>query len=186
VSARRADYARHASLPGGMRVYLRPVRDEDLAHAGEYFAGLSPESRYMRFMCSTPELTPQTLELLKHQLHEGSAAVIAALVNHSGGDEIVGGVRIVPGTKPHHCEFALTVVDRWQGRGVGRVLLTEGIRAARELGYRRIEGVVLAANAKMLGLAQHLRMHVERASPGVMHVYRDLVPLRGRRAQALP
>ena len=54
------------------------------------------------------------------------------------------------------CEFAVTVVDGWQGVGLASRLMRELIQAARERGLRRIEGFVLATNTSMLDLARRL------------------------------
>jgi RimJ/RimL family protein N-acetyltransferase len=176
MRARHGDHARHALLPGGTRIYLRRVREGDLDSADQYFAGLSERSRYLRFMGSVRTFTPETLALLRGQLRQADSSVIGAIVAHADADEIVGGVRIVPGEYRHHCEFAITVLDRWQGRGVGRLLMQEAMREARRLGYQTIEGSVLTANWRMLGLAQRARMRprAARDAPGVVTVSRDL------------
>jgi RimJ/RimL family protein N-acetyltransferase len=181
MKARSRDHARHALLPGGTRIYLRRVREGDLDAAERYFAGLSERSRYLRFMGGVRSFSPETLALLRGQLRQADCAVVGAFVAHPDGDEIVGGVRIVPAECRHHCEFAITVLDRWQGRGVGRLLIREALREARCLGYQTIEGSVLTANWKMLGLAQRARMRprAARDAPGVVTVSRDLRHLPG-------
>src|SRR6266853_1075505 len=52
------------------------------------------------------------------------------------------------------CEFAITVADAWQGRGIGRKLLALLADSARGHGMRRIVGDVLATNTPMLRLAR--------------------------------
>jgi len=52
-------------------------------------------------------------------------------------------------------EFAIVVADAWQGRGLGRALL-ERLIAARERGYARMVGSVLAMNATMLSFVKRL------------------------------
>ena len=119
----RADHARHAVLPDGTRIYLRRARESDLRHAQAYFAALSPRSRYLRLMQQTPRLPPSTLAQLRAQLRAPGVVVLVATIARAGGDEIIGGGRIVPTHRRGTCEFALTVIDAWQGRGLGRVLL---------------------------------------------------------------
>lgn len=177
---RHRDHARRVHLPDGTLIYLRRLRDSDLAHANEFFAHLSERSRYMRFMTPMPKLTPETLASLLQAMHESQAAVVVAVLEHADGvEELLGGGRIVPTGRRGICEFALTIVDEWQGRGLGGVLMREVIRTARELGYRRIEGHVLTINAGMLAVAQHARMklQVHPDDPSVITVYRSLLPL---------
>lgn len=177
---RHADHAHPVLLPDGAKVYLRPLRAEDLAHAQEFFAQLSERSRYMRFMAPMPRLTDDTLAGLERAMRESRAAVVVAVFEHADRtEELVGGGRIVPAGRPRVCEFALTIVDQWQGRGLGHVLMNELVRAARRLGYRRIEGHVLTINSGMLMVAQHARMRlqVHPEDPSVITVFRALHPL---------
>jgi acetyltransferase len=62
------------------------------------------------------------------------------------------------------CEFALTVADEWQGRGVGYHLMEKLMEVARGRGMDTIHGEVLAANSHMLGLMQRLGFEI-RMSP---------------------
>jgi RimJ/RimL family protein N-acetyltransferase len=170
---------RHALLRDGTRVYLRPLIPADLSHAGEYFSQLSDASRYRRFHTPTPVLGRDTVRVLARQSRDRRCAVIVALACHNGGAEIVGGGRLVHTGLRSTCEFALTVVDLWQGRGVGSALLRELVGRARALGYHRIEGLVLASNTPMISVARRTRMGVRMQfdDPGVVTVSRALFPL---------
>jgi len=172
------DHARSARLPDGTRIFLRPLRAADLQHAQEYFGGLSEESKYLRFMTPTPNLTPETLALVVDVLHAARAGITVAIVDRDQQEVLIGGARIVPTERRGSCEFALSIVDRWQGRGLGTVLLREAVRLARQLGYHRIEGTVLSINTKMLKVAQRLRfhLHVDPQDPSVTIVSRAIQP----------
>ena len=174
---RIADHARSARLPDGTRLFLRPLRASDFALAEQYFSRLSEQTRYYRFMVQTPVLTAETLERLVAALKDERAAVIVASVAHDGEDEVVGGARIVPANRHGSCEFALSVVDDWQGRGVGSALLREIVRCAGRLGYHRIEGTVLTMNTTMLKVAQQLKFHchADPHDPGITNVTRAIV-----------
>lgn len=179
---RLRDHHRHVTLADGTMIYLRPLRAEDFERAEEFFGGMSEQTRYMRFMAPMPHLTDETLRTLLEAIETERACVIAAFADH-GPDQPQEGIaigRIVPTERKGTCEYALTVVDRWQGRGVGKVLLKELIDVATTLGYRRIEGSVLQINARMLAVAQTLRMKlkVDPADPGVITVSRTLLPRR--------
>ena len=177
-ASRIADHARHVSLADGTRVYLRRLRDTDLYRAREFYAALSPHSRYMRLMQQAPRLPPSTLAALRNQLRDPRCCVLAACVAHPANDEIIAGGRVVPARGRHTCEFALTVVDAWQGRGVGSVVLGALLAAARELGYRRAEGYALPANFGMLSLARRNRMQLNAMpdDPQVVRLTRALLP----------
>ncbi len=173
---RTLDHAHPARLRDGSRVYLRALRETDLTHAQEYFASLSADSRYLRFMMATPTLTADTLALVADALHAEGAAVVVASVWHDGVEHMIGGARVVAAGRRGACEFAVSVSDAWQGRGCGKVLLHEVVRLARSLGYRRIEGKILAANLRMLAAAQKQRFQLRSppGDPGVIGVSRRL------------
>ena len=74
------------------------------------------------------------------------------------------------------CEFALVVADQWQHKGIGSKLMTELMGAARQRGFRKITGEVLANNAHMLTLMQILGFTVRasKEDPSIRDVNKDL------------
>ena len=54
--------------------------------------------------------------------------------------------------RPQTAEVAVTVVDGWQGRGLGTELLTQLSGRARQEGIRRFIAVTSAGNAAAAGL----------------------------------
>ena len=48
--------------------------------------------------------------------------------------------------RSHEAEIAFEVVDAWQRRGVGRLLLTALAERATDIGVRRVRALVLPAN----------------------------------------
>jgi RimJ/RimL family protein N-acetyltransferase len=156
----------------------------DLRRDTEFFGRLSEQSRYLRFMMATRALPASVLAAIALHARDPRCAVLVAFVRHAtGGTEIIGGGRIVNTRRTGTCEFALTVVDSWQGRGVGSLLLRELILRARALRYHRIEGSVLAINVPMLKVASGLGLRAQcvLGDPTVVNVSRMLWPLCGRR-----
>ena len=58
------------------------------------------------------------------------------------------------------------MADGWQGRGVGYRLMQTLMRFAREAGFERMDGYVLAANHKMLELMQALGFEIRPSDEG--------------------
>lgn len=135
----------------GARITVREVRAEDEAGFHAAFLRLSSESRYTRFMSVVRDLSEATL----HQATHPDAASEFALVAVAG-EQIVAGGRFVAVPKTADCEFAVTVVDDWQGHGLGRALLTALKEAAAARGYGRMEGYVLSTNLAMRKLGARL------------------------------
>ena len=138
------------------RVALRPLTPDNGAAVDAVFAGLSSRSRYLRFHTPVPRLT---------------AAMRAALLDLDGHDRVAlvaevrrpglrarhpVGIARMYRTGPGEAELAVAVVDAWQGRGIGRSLLTELGALARDLGYERLFGLVLPENGAVVRLLQRV------------------------------
>ena len=116
---------------------------------------LSCDSRYFRFMGSMRELPPRKLKTFTEIDYDRHMAFVATVVQE--GQELeIGAARYVATEKPDSCEFAIAVDDAWQGTGVAGLLMIALEGAARERGFRIMEGIVLACNYKMLKFARQL------------------------------
>lgn len=159
-------------LRDGSRVRVRPIRPADKAALSEAFERLSDESRYQRFLSPMPELRPMDLVYLTEVDHHDHEALVAF-----GGDgTAVGVARYVRlPERPGAAEFAVTVADDWQRRGLGTLLIERLGARARAEGVRRFEASVLARNHEMLGLLEKLgTFRVRRGAGAVVEVEGDL------------
>jgi len=143
------------SLRDGRRVTLRAVRPEDREAVRAALMRLSAESRYSRFMAPMREPSPRLLDWAVNPAREQELQLVAAC-GDGAEQTIVGGGRYSAAAGSKDCEFALTVADDWQGQGLARQLLEALMRAASAAGFERMEGDILASNARMLGLAKRL------------------------------
>jgi len=143
------------TLRNGRSVQLRALQATDADELLQSFSRLSANTRDMRFMRGVAHLEPAALRRAVAQLLERGLAVVAT-VPAADGVDIVGGASFVVGADPQTCEFAITIVDGWQGCGLGSLLMRRLIEAARQRGLRTMEGFVLATNHPMLALAKSL------------------------------
>jgi RimJ/RimL family protein N-acetyltransferase/nucleotide-binding universal stress UspA family protein len=143
--------ARH-TLKDGTRVSVRPLErgDRDLLRAA--FARLSPESRYRRFFTNVASLSERDLDYLTDIDHHRHEALVAI---EPGTSEGLGVARFIR-TDEGQAELAVTVVDDWQGKGVGGVLLDALADRAREEGIGRFTATVLASNEEARALISRL------------------------------
>lgn len=118
------------------------------------FEGLSARSRYLRFHSPTPRLTASARRVLVDVDGVRHAAVCARI----GGDPV--GIARVIKTGECGAEIAVAVVDMWQRRGIGRLLLEELTSVAARMGVAELHGDVLPDNQAMLAL-------VRKVLPGV-------------------
>jgi RimJ/RimL family protein N-acetyltransferase len=148
------DVEERVRLRDGSVVIVRPVRpdDRDLFRSG--FERMSGESRYRRFMSHKKALSERELDFftrLDHDLHEAIGALDAATGEGAG----VARMHRRP-DDPSIAEAAVTVVDDWQGKGLGGVLLERLTARARELGVRHFEATLFTRNKAMLRLFEKL------------------------------
>jgi acetyltransferase len=138
-------------LRDGARLPVRPMRPEDVELEVAFFRALSERSRYQRFMQQLSELPPRLLARFTQLDYDRELALV---VLHEGRFVSVG--RYAPNPDGTTAEFALTVADEWQGKGLGRALLERLCASARDAGYAALYGNILADNRDMLHLAARL------------------------------
>jgi len=140
----------------GRELVIRPIRPEDARIEQEFVRNLSDESRYFRFMQLVHELTPALLARFTQIDYDREMALIAVHRAGQADETQVAVVRYVMDADEQSCEFALTVADDWQGKGVGHYIMNELMRIAQKRGLQRIHGEVLSANTHMLGLMRRM------------------------------
>ena len=157
-----ADLVKRVQLPDGVNLTIRPIRPEDAEIEREFVRRLSPQSRYFRFMQTVSELSQTMLVRFTQIDYDREMALVAVVESEVDGEgELqVGVARYTVNPDQSSCEFALTVADEWQGRGIGWKLMNELMEVARLRGLRRIQGEVLAENRNMLSLMERLDFSV--------------------------
>jgi RimJ/RimL family protein N-acetyltransferase len=148
--------ALHIVLRDGTRALIRPIRSDDKDRLVSGFERLSPRSRYMRFHMHIDELSPEQLRYLTEV--DGRDHVAWVALNEGDPDQPGMGVAryVRVSDEPDIAEAAITVVDDYQGRGLGTVLLGVLAATARENGVTTFRNYVLAENEAMIGLLDEL------------------------------
>lgn len=145
--------SRQITLRDGEAVTLRPIGPGDKALLRQGFDRLSPTSRYRRFLTAMPSLSDAAVAYLTEVDHRDHEALLAI----AGDGRGVGVARYVrEADDPAVAEAAVTVVDDWQGRGVGTMLLQALADRAREEGVGTFTALLLAENDEMLALFERL------------------------------
>lgn len=160
-------------LDDGRRLSVAPLQPHDAAATRAFIAALSPDSRYRRFHVGIPMLPPALLARLV-DIDQVRHVALAARV--PGLPALVAEARYVVDEDAVGAEFAVTVADAWQGRGLGRQLLQRLARHARAQGLRLLHGDVLADNRSMRGLVERLggRLQARADEPGVLQARFDV------------
>jgi len=150
-----AHLVRERVLRDGTPVTIRPIRPEDSGMEQAFVRHLSDDSRYFRFMGALRELPAKKLRSFTEIDYRRHMAFIATIKCEAAELEI-GAARYVATDEPGHCEFSIVIDDAWQGSGVGGMLMYSLQNAAREQGFKIMDGIVLASNHRMLKFAKQL------------------------------
>src|SRR4051794_3235188 len=130
-------------LRDGTYVAVRPQTPEDRPLLADFFAALSPLSRYQRFFTGMPPRLPKrmldALSDVDGHRHVGIVAV--------RDDRILGAARYLRRAEsPSVADVAFTVADELHGRGLGGMLMRELQAHARRRGVTRFVFETLATN----------------------------------------
>ena len=140
-------------LADGARLGVRPISADDRDAFSSWFGRLTPESRRRRFHGPKPKLSARELQYLTEVDHVSHTALVA--LDDAG--RMVGEARYAMEDPGHRiADFAITVADEWQGRGVGSRLAARLVQAARANGIARLNAQALADNLAVHRLLRRL------------------------------
>ena len=123
---------------------------------------MSTQSRWQRFASPVHELSEQQLDYLA-KLDGRDHVVCCAMVVQNDKYRGVGLARYIRLVgEADVAEFAVTVVDKFQGQGIGQRLLAQLILSAQENGVKVLRGYILPGNKRMLALCKHLQADFSR------------------------
>ncbi|HET6865260.1 MAG TPA: GNAT family N-acetyltransferase [Solirubrobacteraceae bacterium] len=133
-------------------ITIRPLAPSDQHALAFLFSRLSERSRYQRYFTAKPVLSSRQLGRLLDVDHWHHEALIAFSPPPRAP---IGIARYVRLEEFDAAEVAIEVVDEWQHRGVGTVLLTALADRARAAGICRFDMTMLRDNRAARALAGH-------------------------------
>jgi len=149
-------------LRDGTQVIIRSIRREDAPRLQSLFGRLSRESIYYRFLEFRKELTAEQARRLAALDYDGQMALVAAC-EQDCGEAIIGVARyaVVPGSEPREAETAIVVEDRYQGLGLGSLLLERLAAYAVAHGIRAFVATVRQDNGRVMHLVRRSGLPTE-------------------------
>lgn len=141
------------ALEDGTSVVIRPLVPGDREQLAIGFSELSDRSRALRFFSVRDHLTEGELDYLTnldYDDHFAWGAITADGEPHGLG--VARYVRIIG--EPTVAEAAVTVIDEYQGKGLGTILLDVLSESALVNGVTRFRGYVSRGNERVLAAAQ--------------------------------
>ena len=159
-------------LRDGSTLALRHVQEADLPRLTAFFGALSPDSRYYRFF-SLASLDYQSVHQLMSLSRESGTALVGEVANRV---VVFAGYYKTPGVTGR-AEVAFSIVDRFQGRGIGIRLLERLTELARTEGMRTFDAFVMGGKRKMLAVFLDSGHRISREiEGGITHVELSLEP----------
>ena len=143
-----SNYSAVEKLRNGERIEIRALKPQDRDDLMAAVDRTSSDSLYRRFFAVRRHFT-ETEESFYLNVDFVSQVALIAVADANGQPIIIGGGRYVVG-EPGQAEVAFTVVDKYQGRGVGAALLRHLAVIARQAGLRELVAYVLPDNRAML------------------------------------
>lgn len=148
------------TIKDGTKLFLRPIRPTDEAKMRDLFYQYSKETVYYRFFSYLNAMPHEKLKNFCNVDYDKEMAVVA-VVPHAGEDKLVGTANYAVDQSTGMAEYAISVHEEWQNKGVGTVLLQYLIKVAKMKGIRGFVGYVLDSNTRMYRLAHKLGYKVE-------------------------
>ena len=176
-----ASLAERWLLPDGIAIGLRAITPDDrVALREQLFLKLGRESLRNRFLCLKTDLTEAELTRYCEIDFDRHVAIVAETLSPRH-PRLVGVARMVrEAPDSAAAEIAITVLDRYQGRGIGGLLFRRLVDCARRLGIERLEATMFAHNKRMANLLRSSRLACDSGvENGILEMALDL---RGHRA----
>ena len=147
-------FTRTVKLPNGASLVLRAIKAEDEPLWNAMIDRCSPETLRSRFGCLFKGATHSLAARYCFIDYERELALVAETIEE-GQRQLVGVGRLATDPDRIEVEFALLVVDAWQGHGLGSLLTDACLQIAREWGLQRVVAVTEPTNNRMLAIFQH-------------------------------
>jgi RimJ/RimL family protein N-acetyltransferase len=164
-----ANYSAIETLRDGRTDEIRALRSQDREGMHAAIARSSSESLYRRFFAVRREFSEKETDYFLDIDFVDHVALVA-VANDAGQPTIVGGGRYVV-VEPGQAEVAFTIIDAYQGLGIGSALMRHLATLGREAGVHEFIAEVLSENVPMLDVFERSGLAMNRERDGtVIHV----------------
>src|SRR6266849_3451411 len=166
-------YTARELLRDGRQIEIRALRREDEADMLAAVGKASAQSLQRRFFVMKRHFSDKERAFFMDIDFKNHVAIVA-LAEEAGRKVIVGGGRYIV-FEPGRAEMAFVVIDTWQGRGVGSILMRHLVEIASRAGLQELTAEVLPENAAMIKVFGKFGFRpVARRDPQTLHLVRKL------------
>jgi len=158
------------ALADGAQILVRQLVPSDRGELARRYLELSPEARRLRFFNAPGHLSEGVLDYLMDVDQRDRCAVVAFALD----DDDTPGVGIARYVRdrsdPTCAEAAVTVLDAYQQRGIGTMLLQRLAERARTNGITTFTATVMWENRDLLDGLRAFGAEITPTEPGVASV----------------
>jgi ribosomal protein S18 acetylase RimI-like enzyme len=163
------NYTARELLSDGSQIEIRALRREDEADMLAALGKISAQSLQRRFFAMKRHFSDKERAFFMDIDFKNHVAIVA-LAEEAGRKMVVGGGRYIV-FEPGRAEMAFVVIDNWQGRGVGSIMMRHLVKIARDAGLQELTAEVLPENAAMIKVFGKFGFSpASRRDPQVIHL----------------
>ena len=145
------EFVTERTLKDGTPLALRPIKPEDEPLWHDLVASCSTETIRFRFNYLFKQTTHEMASRYCFIDYDRELAIVAE-VEEEGQRKLIGLGRLVADVNHEAAEYAVIVVDRWQGHGLGGVLTDYCLDVAKRWGVKRLVAETVKNNVPALAL----------------------------------
>ena len=166
-------YAAREILREGSQIEIRALRPEDEADMLAAIGKTSAQSLQRRFFVMKRHFSDKERAFFMDIDFKTHVAIVA-LAEEAGRKVVIGGGRYIV-VEPGRAEMAFVVIDTWQGRGVGSVLMRHLVKIASDAGVKQLTAEVLPENKAMIKVFGKFGFSpAQRRDPQTVHLVLQL------------
>ena len=166
------NYTARELLRDGSKIEIRALQQEDEDDMLAAIGKTSAQSLQRRFFVMKRHFSDKERAFFMDIDFKNHVAIVA-LADDAGRKTIVGGGRYIV-FEPGRAEMAFVVVDTWQSRGVGSLLMRHLVKLANDAGLKQLTADVLPENTAMIKVFGKFGFNpAPRRDPQTIHLVRD-------------
>jgi len=155
-------------LRDGTKVIIRPIKPEDEPLLLELFNSLSERSALLRFQQLNRKITKADLIRFCHIDYDQEMTLVA-LTKENQSFKIIGAAHLMKSYEDV-AELSIEILDQFQGKGLGTLLIQKLLEFAKMYGYKKIWMEIRKDNLPMLKLAFRFGFEISSEEEDVVFV----------------
>jgi len=143
------EYVTQRKMKDGTPIILRPIKPEDEPMWHELLGSCSTQSLWFRFSYLFKQTTHEMATRYCFIDYDRELGIVAE-VEEEGQRKLIGVGRLVADMNHEVAEYAVIVIDRWHGHGLGGLLTDYCCEVAKKWGVKRIVAETSKDNTRMI------------------------------------